>query len=75
MTQSILKYRVREVAANGEHEADADPDFETSKIVSVSGELPTEKEVVEEREDERGSDAIIREHVCHHTDLVMNGCG
>jgi hypothetical protein len=30
MTKSILKYRVREVAADGEHEADTDPDFETS---------------------------------------------
>jgi hypothetical protein len=75
MPESILEYRVREVTADGEHKADTDPDFETSEIVSVGGKLPTKKEVVEEREDERSSDAIIREHVRHHTDLVMNGCG
>ena len=30
MAQSILKDRVREVAADGEHKADTHPDFETS---------------------------------------------
>jgi hypothetical protein len=75
MTESILEDRVREVTTDREHEADTDPDFETSEIVSVGGELPTKKEVIEKREDKRSGDAIIREHVCHHTNLVMDGRG
>jgi hypothetical protein len=75
MTQPILEYRVTEVAANGKHETDTDPDFETLWIESVNGDLPTKKEIVEEHKDERDGDGIIREHVCHHADLVVNGCG
>lgn len=43
------------------------------EVITINWQLPTEDDVVEERERERRGDTVVREHVRHHTNLVVQG--
>lgn len=41
------------------------------EVISVNWQFPTKNEVVEERECKGRGDAVVREHIRHHANLVV----
>lgn len=73
MTQPIFQKRIRNITTNREHKADTDPNLKTPQIEPVRGQLPSQQQIVHQRQRERGGDTVIGEHVRHHRDLVVHG--
>ena len=72
MAETILEQGVADVASEREHDGDGHPNLKTAKVIAADRELQPEQEVVEEREWESRRDAIVREHVREHTNLVVD---
>jgi len=73
MVQTIFEQDVTGVTQAREDDGTSEPNLETLKIESVNFVTPSEHEVICEREHETNGNAIVREHVGHHVDLVVNG--
>jgi len=72
VSETILEKDEADVTKTGEDDHAGKPDLETLEVEAIHFVTPTEQEVIGKRKDEADSKTIIRKHVRHHTDLVMN---
>ena len=72
MSETILHQRKAQVPRDREHGDTSEPDLETVQIVPVNADSEAEDDVVEQREYGGSCDAVVREHVCHHHNLVVH---
>ena len=72
MTETVLEQGVTDVSSDREDDGDTYPNLKTAKVVATDWELESEQEVVEEREWECCRNAVVREHVGEHTNLVVD---
>ena len=72
LSKPIFEKGVRHVTSAREDDRAGKPDFEAVHIKSVDLKSPAEEEIVEYREKGGSGEAVVREHVGHHADLVVH---
>lgn len=70
--ESVLQQGIANIAKTWEDDSDREKDLETMHVEAVHFKGKAEHEVVEHREKEGGGETVVREHVGHHGDLVVN---
>lgn len=73
MTQAIFQERITKISGAGEDDCAGEEDFETVQVIAIDVKSPSKEEVVQGRENSGCGDTVVREHVRHHGDLVVNG--
>ena len=74
MTETILEQGITDVTSDREDNGDGDQYIETAKVEAADRELFSEPYVVEKREWEPCRNAVVREHVPKHTNLLVDRC-
>jgi len=73
VAKTIFHQGEAEVACTREDDGTSQPDFETLHVKAVRLKRESEYDVIDDREDSRGGDTVVGEHVRHHGDLVVHG--
>lgn len=72
MSNTVLQESIAKVSNARENDRAGQENLETVKIKSIHLDSESEEEIINDGPDRRGSNPIVREHVGHHPDLVVD---
>ena len=74
LAKTVFQQRETKVASPRKDDCAGEPDFKAMQVEAVDLICKAQKEVVEYGKESGCGNAVVREHVGHHADFVMDRC-